>query len=237
MFAIYSRELKSYFLTPIGYIFCGMFLVVSGLTFAQCTLLSDSKNLSGISEYFIWLMCIFAVLLPLLTMKLFSDDRRTRTDQILLTSPVSIFGIVMGKYLAALTVFAATFVVNSFNFVLLFKYSTPNAASILMNIFGIFLLGAAFIAIGILLSSLTENQLIAAISAMSVNAAMLLISLIAGNIESTFWRTVLKWFSVMDRFTPFTNQMLDVSAIVYYISLAAIAVFLTTRVIEKRRWA
>ncbi|MBR4279254.1 MAG: ABC transporter permease, partial [Clostridia bacterium] len=68
-------------------------------------------------------------------------------------------------------------------------------------------------------------------------AAMLLISFLAVNIESTFWRTVLKWFSVIDRFAPFTNQMLDVSAIVYYISLAAVALFLTTRVIEKRRWS
>ncbi len=235
MLAIYMRELKSYFLTPIGYIFCGMFLVVSGLAFSQCTLMAQST--SSIGEYFIWLMMIFAVLLPLLTMKLFSEDRKSRTEQILLTSPVSIFGIVMGKYLAALTIFGATFVVNSFNFVLLFKYGTPNVVSIFMNILGIFLLGAAFIAIGILLSSITENQLIAAVSAMGVNAAMLLISLIAGEIESTFWRTVLKWFSVMDRFSPFTNQNLDVSAIVYYISLAAIAIFLTTRVIEKRRWS
>ena len=229
------RELKSYFLTPIGYIFCGMFLVVSGLTFAQFTLLA--QDTSNVGQYFVWMMYIFSILLPLLTMKLFSEDRKTRTDQILLTSPVSIIGIVMGKYLAALTVFGATFVVNSFNFVLLFKYGTPNVASILMNVFGVFLLGAAFIAIGLLLSSLTENQLIAAVSAMGVNVAMLLISRISGSIESTFWRTVLKWFSIVDRFTPFTNQMLDVSAIVYYISLAAIALFLTTRVIEKRRWA
>lgn len=229
------RELKSYFLTPIGYIFCGMFLVVSGLVFSYCTLLAQSTD--SIGTYFIGLMLIFAVLIPLLTMKLFSEDRKTRTDQILLTSPVSVLGIVMGKYLAAITVFGATFVVNSFNFVLLFKYGTPNVVSILMNIFGVFLLGAAFIAIGLLLSSVTENQLIAAVSAMGVNAAMLLISLLAGSVDNTVVRTVLKWFSIIDRFTPFTNQMLDISAIVYYLSLAAVALFLTTRVIEKRRWA
>ena len=226
MFAIYTRELKSYFLTPIGYVFCGMFLLVSGFLFSYTTLLAQSTT--AIGEYFIYLMAVFAVLLPLLTMKLFSEDRKTRTDQILLTSPVSVFGIVMGKYLAAITVFGATFVVNSFNFVLLFKYGSPNMTSIFMNILGLFLLGAAFIAIGVFLSSLTENQLI---------AAVLLISLLSCSLESTFWRTVLKWFSVIDRFTPFVNQMLDVSAIVYYISLAAIAIFITTRVIEKRRWA
>jgi ABC-2 type transport system permease protein len=235
MFAIYSRELKSYFYTPIGFIFCGMFLVVSGLIFSATTLYA--KTTGNIGDYFVYLMAMFAILLPLLTMKLFAEDRRTRTDQILLTSPVSVFGIVMGKYLAAVTVFGATFVVNSFNFLLLFKYGSPNLSSIMVNILGVFLLGAAFIAIGVLLSSLTENQLIAAISAMGVNVAMLLISLLAGNIESTFWRTILKWFSVIDRFIPFTNQTLDVSAIVYYISLAAVAIFITTRVIEKRRWA
>ncbi len=229
------RELKSYFLTPIGYIFCGMFLVVSGLVFSFCTLMEQSTD--SIGTYFIGLMIVFAILLPLLTMKLFSEDRKSRTDQILLTSPVSVLGIVMGKYLAAITVFGVTFVVNSFNFVLLFKYGTPNIVSILMNVFGIFLLGAAFIAIGLLLSSVTENQLIAAVSAMGVNAAMLLISLLAGSIENTAVRTVLKWFSIIDRFVPFTNQMLDISAIVYYLSLAAVALFLTTRVIEKRRWA
>jgi len=229
------RELKSYFLTPIGYIFCGMFLVVSGLAFATCTLLKQSTESLG--NYFLWLMIIFAILLPLLTMKLLADDRRTRTDQILLTSPVSVTAIVMGKYLAAVTVFGATFLVNSFNFLLLFKYGSPNIVSILINILGVFLLGAAFIAIGVLLSSLTENQLIAAVSAMGINAAMLLISLVADGIESTGLRTVLKMFSVIDRFVPFTNQMLDVSAIIYYISLAAVAIFLTIRVIEKRRWA
>ncbi len=235
MFAIYIRELKSYFLTAIGYVYCGMFLIVSGLAFAQCTLLKQSTD--SIGEYFVWMIIIFAVLIPLLTMKLIAEDRKTRTDQILLTSPVSVTGIVMGKYLAALTVYAATFLVNSFNFVLLAKYGDPNAISILTNILGVFLLGAAFIAIGIFLSSLTENQLIAAVSAMGVNAAMLLVSLLADNISGTALRTVVKWFSVLDRFTPFTHQMLDVSAIVYYLSLAAAFLFLTTRVIEKRRWS
>ena len=235
MFAIYMRELKSYFLTAIGYVYCGMFLVVSGLAFAQCTLLKQSTD--SIGEYFVWMIIIFAVLIPLLTMKLIAEDRKTRTDQILLTSPVSVTGIVMGKYLAALTVYAATFLVNSFNFVLLAKYGEPNAISILTNILGVFLLGAAFIAIGIFLSSLTENQLIAAVSAMGVNAAMLLVSLLADKISGTALRTVVKWFSVLDRFAPFTHQMLDVFAIVYYLSLAAAFLFLTTRVIEKRRWS
>lgn len=235
MFAIYTRELKSYFLTPIGYTFCAMFLVVSGILFAQSTLLAQST--SSMSVYFIELMFVFSILLPLLTMKLLSEDRKSRTDQILLTSPVSIFGIVAGKYLAALTIFACTFVVNSFNFVLLGVYGTPNSLSIFINILGLFLLGAAFIAIGLFLSSITENQLIAAVSAMGVNVAMLLVSMVAEEINATWLRTVLKLFSVVDRFSPFTNQMLDVSAIVYYISLAAVFLFLTTRVIEKRRWS
>ena len=234
MLAIYKREMRGYFITPLGYVFLGVYLLLSGLVFCFTTLYEMTSDVTG---YFSTMLFAFIILLPLLTMKLFTEEKKQRTEQLLLTSPVSVFGIVMGKYLAAITVFGATFVVNSFNFVLLFKYGSPNMTSIFMNILGLFLLGAAFIAIGVFLSSLTENQLIAAVAAMGVNAAMLLISLLAGSVESTFWRTVLKWFSVIDRFTPFVNQMLDVSAIVYYISLAAIAIFITTRVIEKRRWA
>ena len=234
MSAIYRRELMAYFTSPIGYVFSAVFFAISGVCFTTSTIGSGTTDSTS---YFAMILLFFVILIPLLTMKLFSDDKRNRTDQILLTSPVSVFGIVMGKYLAAITVFGATFVVNSFNFLLLFSYGEPNFVSIFVNILGIFLLGAAFVAIGLFLSSLTENQLIAAVSAMGVNAAMLLISAIAGKVDSQFWRMVIKFFSVWDRFTPFTNQMLDLSAIIYYLSLAAVAIFLTTRVIEKRRWA
>lgn len=235
MIAIYKRELKAYFLTPIGYIFCGIYLAVSGIIFSYTTLLDQS--ITSLPEYFLYMIAVFAILIPLLTMKLFAEDRKTKTEQVLLTAPVSLTGVILGKYFAALTVFAATFLVNSFNFALLFLYGAPNLASIIANIVGLFLIGCAFIAIGCFLSALTENQLIAAVTSIGSIGVMVLISLIADEIGITWIRVVLKWFSILNRYAPFTNQQLDIVAIVYFLSLSAVFLFLTVRVFEKRRWS
>ena len=116
-------------------------------------------------------------------------------------------------------------------------YGSPNTAAILANILGVFLLGAAFVAVGLFLSSLTQSQLIAAVSSIGVIAAMLLIRFVNSYIPYAWLRAVLQWFSVLDRFVPFTNQSLSIPSVVYYVSLAALFVFLTVRVYDKRRWA
>ena len=240
MFAIYKRELRSYFITPIGYIFAGMFLAVSGLVFSFLILSADSSgsySYDNISEYFIVLLFIFSILIPLLTMKLFSEEKKQRTEQLLMTTPVTLTGVVFAKYLAALTIFAGTLLVNSFNYILLFKYGSPNLAVILSNILGLFLIGAAFIAVGLFLSSITENQLIAAVSSMAVVVSLLLISFLVNYIETEFFRVVLKWFSVVDRYSPFTNGYFDIPALIYFVSFSCVFLFLTVRVYEKRRWS
>jgi ABC-2 type transport system permease protein len=142
----------------------------------------------------------------------------------------------MGKYLAALTIYGCTFLVNSFNFVLLYLYGTPNTAAIIANILGVFLIGAAFVAVGLFLSSLTQNQLVAAVSSIGVTVAMLLIYFVIDSIPFVWLQNVLAWFSVLDRYIPFMNQALSIPAVVYYFSLAALFVFLTVRVYDKRRW-
>jgi len=235
MWAIYKRELKSYFITPIGYIFAGMFIAVSGALFAYTTLLTQDS--SGMYTYFVLLLIVFCVLLPLLTMKLFSEERKSRTEQILLTAPVTLSGVVFAKYFAALTIFAASLAVNSLNFVLLYFYGKPNLAVILTNILGLFLVGSAFIALGMFLSALTENQLIAAVSSIAIIAVLLLTSLIIQQIPVEWIRSVLRWFSVVDRYTPFTVGYFDIPAIIYFISFTGVFAFLTVRVYEKRRWS
>ena len=240
MFAIYKRELRSYFITPLGYIFAGMFLAVSGLVFSFLILNADSSgsySYENISDYFIVLLFIFSILIPLLTMKLFSEEKKQRTEQLLMTTPVTLTGVVFAKYLAALTIFAGTLFVNSFNYILLFRYGSPNLAVILSNILGLFLIGASFIAVGLFLSSITENQLIAAISSMAVVVSLLLISFLANYIETEFFRVVLKWFSVVDRYSPFTVGYFDIPALIYFVSFSGVFLFLTVRVYEKRRWS
>ncbi len=229
------RELRSYFTTPIGYVFAGMFLAVSGALFSFLVLLQADTG--SMSSYFLALLFVFAILIPLLTMKLFADDRRTKSEQILLTAPISLTAMVMAKYLAALTVFACVLGVNSFNFYLLYLYGNPSLSYILLNVLSLFLIGAAFIAVGVFISSLTESQLNAAIGSMGIIVVILILGLLASSIPVEWVRTFIKWFSVIDRYATMSSGILDLSAVVYFISFTAVFLFLTVRVYEKRRWS
>ena len=257
MFAIYKREMKAYFISPLGYVFLGVFLLVSGAVFCLSTFYEMTSDLT---EYFSTMLFCFIILLPLLTMKLFTEEKRARTEQLLLTAPVSITGMVLGKYLASLTMFVGTVLISCLNFIPLYVIAAeeraaasattnpligPNTASIVGSVVGIILLGAAFIAIGIFISSLTENQLSAAVSTIGVIVLIVTLGLInqigseeEGNrlISNYVVRFVIDWISVLSRFSGFGYGLLDFSALVYYVSLSAIFLFLTVRVYEKRRW-
>lgn len=234
MLAIYKRELRSYFVSPIGYIFVAIFLIASGLLFSYCTLQAGTG--SSVSSYLTLVMYMFIIVLPLLTMKLFSDEKRMRTEQLLLTSPVSLMGMVVAKFMAAYTVFAATYLISCLDFLVLYQYGTPNAAILLGSSLAILLAGAACIAIGVFISALTENQLIAALGTMAIIVFFILTSILNGYIDNAVIRSVINWVSIMERFTNFTSGIFDFNAIVYYLSLSFVFLFLTVRVYDKRRW-
>ena len=188
----------------------------------------------------------FIVLIPLLTMKLLSEERGTRTEQVFLTAPVSLAGVVFAKFLAAYTLFAGTLLVSSlFNIFSLYTVAKGqedviakmNLPSVIGSLAGILVIGAVFIAVGLFLSSLTETQIVAAVSSIGVFVLFFLFSLLPSVIGNGFLRTVVRWFSVFDRFYPFTDGIFDLTAMVYYASLTVIFLFLTVRVYEKRRWA
>lgn len=235
MFAIYKRELRSYFTSPLGYIFMAIFLCLSGVLFSISTLQKGID--SNINYYFTYLLISFVIVIPLLTMKLFSEERKMRTEQLLLTSPISLTGMVLGKFLAAYTVFALTYLLSSFSFCALYMFGQPNTAGLLGNSFGILLLGGACIAIGVFVSSLTENQLIAAIGSMAILFAFVMVSFLTAYINSAAVRTVLNWISILERYNGFGNGIFDFSAMLYYFSVAGVFLFLTVRVFDKRRWA
>lgn len=189
--------------------------------------------------YFISILCMCTVLIPLLTMKLFSEERKAKTEQILLTSPVSLFGIVFAKFLAALTIFSGTLIFScAVNYITIqnFTGKAPVFSQFAGNILGVILIGAAFIAVGIFMSSLTENQVISAVTTFGVILVMLLLRVFADYIGNTFIRSVVKWFSVLDRFAFFTSGILSIPAVIYFISLSVVFLFLTARVYEMRRW-
>ncbi|MBQ6262840.1 MAG: ABC transporter permease [Clostridia bacterium] len=237
MTAIFKRELRSYFSTPLGYVFSAVYLAVSGFLFALLTLRASSSDVSSYSSMMIF---GFVALLPLLTMRSFSEEKRLKTDALLLTSPVSATGIVLGKYLASLTVFAGNLLLSCVYIISLGKYAAEHSPVSPARTFGcffaMFLVGACFIAVGTFVSSLTENQVVAAVGTMAILSFFAAIALFNGMIDSYAIRTVLSWISLYSRFTNFTYGMFDFAALLYYLSFAAVFVFLTVRVTERRRW-
>ncbi|WP_028974679.1 ABC transporter permease [Spirochaeta cellobiosiphila] len=161
MFAIYKRELSSYFLTPYGYIFMGSFLFISGLLFTIQNLFMNSTQYA---EYLGSLISIFTIVIPLLTMKVFADEKKNKTDQLLLTAPVTPVQIVIGKFLAPLTVFLITIGITLIYPIILAFYGNIEAVKIFGSYLGFFLLGGAFLAMGVYISALTDNQASAAIT-------------------------------------------------------------------------
>ncbi len=235
MTAIYKRELRAYFISPIGYVFIGVFLILSGAFFSLSTLYAGSTSLSA---YFTYVLMSFVVLIPLLTMRLFSEERKSRSEQLLLTSPVSLWGIVCAKFFAAFTLFAGTLLLSCLNFLFIRpEYGTVNVPVMLAQLVGVLLCGAAFCALGLFLSCLTENQLIAALSSIGAIFAMLGLGLITTDIENTLLRVTLKWFSIFDRFYTFSYGLFDFVSLFYYFSIAFVFLFLAVRVLEKRRWS
>ncbi len=234
MFAIYKRELSAYFTSTIGYIFMAVFLALSGAIVWFSTFFSATTSFAN---YFFIMIFFFIILIPILTMKLLSEERRTKTEQILLTAPVSLVNIVTAKFFAALTLFEFTFLVSLVNLIPVSFYGQVNGAEIISNFIGVTCVASALIAIGIFISSLTESQFIAAIGSIAVILGMLLVGLFSSAISNNVIRVVVKWFSILDRYVNFRYGIFDVSSIIYYISISAIFIFLTVRVYEKRRWA
>jgi ABC-2 type transport system permease protein len=288
MWAIFQRELRTYFTTPIGYIFVGFFLLIAGIFFALTNIMGAAPDFKSVLGS---LLFIFLIVVPVLTMRLLSEEARFRTDQLLLSSPVSITGIVLGKYLAAVGVFLATLAVT-FSYPLIMSfYSMGRLAvwEIVGGYIGFFLLGASFIAVGLFISSLTENPFIAAVEtfgallfmwiidwiqpslpADSGSGLVLLAASAAGLAALIYFSTrslpvvalaaaamtaalaisyamvrswyqgviarLLDWFSLVRRFQDFGLGILSLSPVVYYLSFSAAFVFLTVRVIAKRRW-
>lgn len=248
MLAIFKKELRSYFINPIGYVYVGVFLTIAALLCCFSTLLSNSYDVTG---YFMYMLVALIILIPILTMRLFSEERKMRTEQLLLTAPVSLTGMVLGKFFAALALYASTLLLSCVNFIPLYVIADaerggqdtvvtrigPVTGQLVGCLVSLLLIGAAFIAVGTFISALTENQLAAAVLTIAVIGVMVGVGLISSFIDVYWIRVALSWVSVLSRFGNFTNGLFDYAAILYYVSLSFIFLFLTVRVYEKRRWS
>lgn len=233
MTAIFKREFKAYFTSPMGYIYLGITLLISGLFFLMMNLMSASTDMS---PFFSNLQLIFVFLVPMLTMRLFAEDKRNKTDQLLLTAPVTVSQIVFGKYLSAVALYGISLLITLIYPCVMLLYGNPLILSILALYLGFFLLGATLISIGLLISSSTESQITAAI----VSFVVMLFILISGWIGSIFNNIIIKkvidWISVIKRYEEFTTGILSVASIIYFVSFIAVFIFLTIQTIEKKRW-
>jgi len=287
MLAIYKKELRSYFTSMIGYVFIAFFLVIIGIYFTIYNLLFGLANF----EYSLSTVTfIFILLVPLLTMRLMSEEKKQKTDQLLLTSPLSAGAIVMGKFFAVFTIFAIVMaIVCTFPLIMSLYGSVPFRTAY-ASIFGFTLLGGAYLAMGLFLSSLTESQVVAAVISFIVflftalmegfasifptdnktaylvfSAIVLLICLLLYRMMHNFTIAiaagavgvggltaiylikptildgsvikVFEWLSVVSRFESFSIGILDLSGVIYYLSIIFLFAFLTMQVIKKRRWS
>ena len=233
MRAIYTREMRAYFTTPIGYLFLAVYFLISGAVFSYSTLYSLSAD---VTTYFTVMLFLDAILLPLLTMKSFSEERKQKTDQLLLTAPISLTSMVMAKFLAAYTMFFCATCISSLSFLILYRYAIVDTAVLLGNIAAILLVGMAFIAVGIFVSSITENQLASAVGTVGILLFFLAISFVNAVIPFYWLRFVLSGISIFARYQNFLQGIFDVASLVYYLSVSAAFLFLTVRVFAKRRW-
>jgi ABC-2 type transport system permease protein len=231
--AIAKKELKSYFLSPIGYVFVGVILFLYGLYFYQVIRIGSSSYLPDVyGTMFFWSMAF----LPILTMRSFSDEIRNRTDQGLLTAPIGVGSIVFGKFLGSFCVFAITMGLSLIPVVIISFFGSPDWATIIGTIIGALLYGAAMISIGIFISSLTQSQIVAAISTFGVSILLLVINQIGNLVTNSAVSTFLTWISFRTRYQPFTNGIFNFSSVVFFLSIVTVFVFLTARKLESRRW-
>ena len=234
MFAIFKRELKAYFTSPLGYVFLAIFYAFSGLFFY---IFSLSVGSTDISSVFLMMFIVLMVFVPLLTMRLLSEDKKQKTDQLILTAPVSLLSIVMGKFLAAYAIFAIGVAVMPVYGFVMSTFATVSWLPIWGNTVGLLLLGGIFVSIGLFISSLTENQMIAAIGGFFINLMILLMNTLKSALPNGFLQDVLSSISVYSRYSYITSGIFSLSSLIFFVSVIFIFLFLTVRVLEKRRWA
>ena len=232
MTAILKREFMAYFYTPLGYVYVAAYYLFTGFFFFNYNLYGNSSDMRSL---FSVLFTITLFLVPLLTMRLMSEDRKMKTDQILLMSPVSGAAVVGGKYIAALCVYllglsgiiAAAAVIEA--------VSAPEWPVVIGHCTGLFLLGSALIAIGLCISAMTENQIIAAIGGCCVGFLMMLLDSVAVIMSGNALSGVVKALSMRSRYELFTLGILGMDNVAYFAALSFFFVFLTIYQFEKRR--
>lgn len=233
MSAVFKREFRSYFSTPIGFIVLAAFYFFLGLYFS----LIYSYGSPDIATVIVAMSTVIVFAMPILTMRLMSEDRRQKVDQALLTAPVSLTSIVLGKFFAALAVFAIGFAPTLIFEIIVASYVTVNIMSYIYALFGMLLLGGALIAIGMFISSLTESAVISAILTLVINILVLYMSSFSSMVSVSWIATIIEKAAFITAFENFGQNIFSVADVVYFVSISVAFLFLCVRSLDKRRWA
>jgi len=233
LLSIWKRELQGYFFTPVGYVFTGVFLTLSSVIFfltIMQTRSSDLLSFIGTMSYLWMLLC------PVLTMRLLAEEKQKRTDQLLLTSPVSLPGVVLGKYLAAVTVMALTVLLTGLFVLIVAIYGKVYPGELLVGYLGFVLQGCAFIALDLFISSTTSNQVTAVVAAFGANFVLWMLDLLQSAVSIDWVNSLLSFFSLYERTEPFLMGQLSFASVGYDVAFAAAFLLLTIHRMDSRRY-
>lgn len=232
MKAIFNREFRAYFNSMLGYVFLTIFLLLTGAMFFIINLYRATATMTG---FFLNINVWAIFLLPMLTMRMFSEDRKQKTDQLLLTAPISVWEMVLGKYFSAVCVFLVGVAVTVLYPIIINLFGELPVAETISCYVGFILLCMAIISIGAFMSSLTESQIVAAISTYGILIVLMFLSNVVSSISNEALVNALLWISPMQRFSEFTMGILSLDSVIYYLSIIALFLFLTVTSFEKRR--
>jgi len=251
--AIVERELRAYFISPIAYVVLTIFVFLSGIFFR--TILSQVMQMGLISQmqaqqlgprpmdmpgmisrgFLSTMSVILLFMIPMITMGLFSEEKKRGTIELLLTAPLTDLQVILGKFFAASSFFVILLLTTWIPMSVLYIYGSPASGPILTAYLGLLLYGLSIIAIGLFISSLTENQIIAAVISFGAIMLLWLVDVMAGSAESTT-KEVLTYLSILSHLDDFTKGVLATSHIIFYLSLTLVALFLTYRSVDSLRW-
>ena len=224
MWAVLKKELKSYFLSPIGYVVVGVLLFVCTVFFYLTTISSSSIDLGAL--YFYTALYGLMIAVPILTMRTFSEERKSGTEQLILTSPVSMIGVVLGKFFAAMSVILVTLLISFVYFGIMSYFVNPIIIVLLVIMLGFLLVSGAAIALGMFASSITENQIIAGI----ITIAFLIMSLFVPDLGKGF-----PDISIVNFYQYFPNGVISLTEVVGSISFATMFIAFTIIVMQRRK--
>ena len=234
MRTIWKRDFLAYFHTPVGYVFMGVFLTLSGLVFY----LYNLKNLSGDLLSFLSQLTLLTMLLcPLLTMRLLCEDRQKRTDQLVLTSPVSLAGMVTGKFLAAACVMLLTILLTNVYTLIIALCGRVYAGEWFVGYLGFSLQSLGFLALDLFVSCFAKNQMSGALAAFAANFVLWMTDLLAGSLSVAWLREALNFISLYDRYEPFRLGQFSFSGTLFFLTFIASCLVASVRVMDARRFS